>query len=58
MCPSPARKPGSIGRDEVLESVMSYFARMSRRYFDWSNDDGASIVIAVDVHAHELGEVA
>jgi hypothetical protein len=30
MCASPARKPGSIGRDDGLASVMPYLARISR----------------------------
>jgi hypothetical protein len=34
ICARPARTLGSIGRDEGLESVMLYFARMSRRYLD------------------------
>jgi hypothetical protein len=36
MCARSARKPGSIGMDDGLESAMPYFARMSRRYLDWS----------------------
>jgi hypothetical protein len=57
MCASPVRKPGTIGRDEGLELVMPYFARMSRRYLDWSSD-GAGRAIAGDVHAQDFGEVA
>jgi hypothetical protein len=34
MCARPARKPGSIGRDDGLESVMPYLARMPRMYLD------------------------
>jgi hypothetical protein len=34
MCARQARKPGSMGRDDGLESVMPYSARMSRRYLD------------------------
>ena len=38
MCARPARKPGSMGRDDGLESVMPYLARMSCRYLNWSNE--------------------
>jgi hypothetical protein len=34
MCARPERKPGSIWRDDGLESIMLYLARMSRRYLD------------------------
>jgi hypothetical protein len=34
MCARPARKPGCIGGDDGLETVMPYLARMSRRYLD------------------------
>jgi hypothetical protein len=38
MCASPARKSGSIGRDDGLASVMPYLVRMSRKYLDWSSE--------------------
>jgi hypothetical protein len=38
MCARPERKPGSIGWDEGLQSVMPYLARMVRRYLDWSSE--------------------
>jgi hypothetical protein len=38
MCARPDRKPGSIERDDGLQSVMPYLARMSRRYLEWSRE--------------------
>jgi hypothetical protein len=34
MCARPARKPGGIGRDDGVEAVMPYLAKLSRRYLD------------------------
>jgi hypothetical protein len=57
MCARPDIKPESIGRDEGFQSIMPCLARISRKYLDRSKRNGASIPVASDVHAKELGEV-
>jgi hypothetical protein len=58
MCASPARKPGSVGRDEGLGVGHAVLGEDVAQVIGLVQGDGAGRAIAGDVNAEELGQVA